>query len=282
MVTHLLVFLKGVVYGSSYTIPGVCSGVVLIMLGAYEEFVEAIGNLFCRRNWRSYVTFLAPLGAGSVVGLVISATLVTWLLQNYRVPTMLGFAGLLVGTIPSLLRLHDDMRPTVGRGVALLASLGLVVLISVVQRQSGQAGEAVDPGSLKGIFFTLITSFFAGGAGVAPGVLGTFFLLLAGTYEPIVGALSALGRLVVRWETLAPTGIGALLGAAIFAKLIDTALKRAPSLTYYSIVGLVAGSLYGLWPQEWLSVNPLALVLPFGAGLAVPMLIAKRCQGHCR
>jgi putative membrane protein len=97
--------------------------------------------------------------------------------------------------------------------------------------------------------------------------------LLAGMYAPIMAALRDLSRLTVQWAILVPVGIGAALGIVALSKLIDMAIKRAPSVTYYAILGLLLGSVYGLWPDDWALTNPLVLIAAFAVGVAVPMLL---------
>jgi uncharacterized membrane protein len=43
------------------------------------------------------------------------AKLVMFLFDNYLAATMFFFMGLLIGTVPSILKMHGDMRPTVVR-----------------------------------------------------------------------------------------------------------------------------------------------------------------------
>lgn len=118
---YIVLVLKGMVYGTTHVLPGIGGGIVMLLLGVYEEFVEAVGNLFVRRDrWRQYLSFLVPLGIGMVLGIVVAAVLVEGLLERHPTASMLFFMGLLLGTIPTVLRLHQDMRATPGRIGALL------------------------------------------------------------------------------------------------------------------------------------------------------------------
>jgi putative membrane protein len=100
-------------------------------------------------------------------------------------------------------------------------------------------------------------------------------LLLGGTYEAVVEAVGLLTELVIHWGALASTGIGAVLGIIIFSKLIDTAIKRAPAHAYYAVLGLIAGSVYGLWPDTPARVGPALLVLVFVAGVGIALLFGR-------
>ena len=71
----LVLVLKGMAYGVTHIAPGLGGGLVLILLGIYEEFVETVGNFFIQpRKWKQHLAFLLPLGFGMVIGMVVA----TW------------------------------------------------------------------------------------------------------------------------------------------------------------------------------------------------------------
>lgn len=272
----LVLVLKGMAYGITHIAPGLGGGLVLILLGIYEEFVETVGNLLILpRRWKKHLAFLLPLGVGMVIGMVILAKLITVAWEAYPAATMFFFMGLLVGTIPSVLRIHDDMRLTVGRSVSLLFGVLLVVVVS------GLGSAILGPRSLErlstpgGTLYNLAVSFLAGGASVTPGLDGSYILLLGGTYAAIVEAVSELMHMTVHWGPLASTGLGAILGILMFSKLIDIAMKRVPAVSYYCILGLIVGSVYGLWPQEPARLGVGFLIVAFIVGLILALLLGK-------
>lgn len=277
---YLVLALKGAAYGITHIVPGLGGGFILILLGIYEEFVEAVGNLVTdRARWREYIPFLGSLGVGMVASMVVFSSLINTLLTRYPAASMFFFMGLMVGTIPPVLKMHEDMRSSLGRGAALLLGLLAVVALRLAKPESAGSGLGIDINSPGGMLYNGATSFVAGGASVTPGLDGTYILLLAGTYEPFTGALKQLASLVIRWTALLPTGLGAVLGILTFSKLIDTAIKRAPATSYYCILGLVAGSVYGLWPHEAARVAPLWIAVAFVAGLLLALVFGKPAEG---
>jgi len=269
---YLVLVLKGMAYGITHIVPGLGGGLVLILLNVYEPFVDAIGNFFLRRDrWGQYIPFLTCMGLGMVIAAIGFARLVSLLVERYPAPSMFFFMGLMLGTVPSVLRIHGDMKPSPGRVLALLAGLGLVVGVRSLENLGVRGALVSEPNSLGGFVYTAITSFAAGCASVTPGLDGSYVLLLAGTYEPILGALSALTDLTIQWGILIGLGIGATLGIVLWAKAVDTAIKRAPAVTYYVVLGMIVGSLYGLWPRSLAGAGIPAMGIAFvvGAGLAV-------------
>ena len=270
---YLILVAKGVVYGITHVVPGLGGGLVLILMGIYAQFVDALGNLLVRRDrWGEYFRFLVPLGIGMVLGMIALASVITWALGRYPAGTMVFFMGLLVGTIPPVLKMHRDMRPTLGRAAALILGLLLVVGLKSLDDRSGGVRGITD---LPGVAYNTVISFLAGGATVTPGLDGSYVLLLGGTYEAVTVALSELRHLVIHWGALASTGIGAVLGIMGFSKLIDLAIRRAPSLSYYCVLGLIIGSVYGLWPQEPANMALVGLVVAFVAGLVLALVFGR-------
>ena len=86
---YLILVLKGIVYGVTHVAPGLGGGLVLILLGVYEQFVDALGNFFINRHkWKEYLLFLVPLGIGMVLGMLGLARLITFLLDHYPAATV--------------------------------------------------------------------------------------------------------------------------------------------------------------------------------------------------
>jgi putative membrane protein len=273
---YLIVMLKGMAYGVTHIVPGLGGGLILILLGIYGQFVDAVGNFFTDlRGWRKRVQFLVPLGIGMVIGMLLLARLITLFLNRFPAATMVFFMGLLLGTIPSVLKMHEDMRPTVGRALALILGLAMVVLLKMAQPVSMMGSSIASLSSPGGLLYNLLVSLLAGGASVTPGLDGSYILLLGGTYNPVVAAFADLTHLVIHWGLLITTGLGAVAGILGFSKLIDTAIRRAPAVAYYVVLGLIIGSVYGLWPTQPAQVGPVFLGLSFVLGLGVALLLGK-------
>ncbi len=273
---YLVLVLKGMVYGITHILPGLGGGLVLILLGVYEPFVDALGNLFLRRDrWKEYIPFLAFLGLGMGIAIVGFARLASFLMDNYPAATMFFFMGLMLGTIPSVLRIHADMKPSPKRIFALLAGLLVVVGVRNLERLGIHGALAASPNSLGGFAYTTVSAFFGGCASVTPGLDGSYVLMLTGTYEPIINALSALSDLQFQWGVLLGLAIGAILGVMLWSKAVDTAIKRAPSVTYYVVLGLIGGSLYGLWPRSLAGASIPVMALTFAVGFAVALAFGR-------
>ena len=272
--------LKGMAVGVSNVIPGVSAGTFLVLLGIYDELVEAAGNFLTNKSRRKdYFLFLLPLVIGAAGAILAFANLITLLLERYAVPTQFFFIGLILGSIPTVLKMHHDMSPSRPRAMAFVLGLGLVVLLAVGERRGIGGHFSAGTTSLLALFLFAVVGFFAGGAMVTPGVSGSYIFLLTGAYGPIMQAAASLTSPPVHWGVIVAVAAGAVVGILVCSRLIDLALKRQPAVTFYAILGLICGSFVGLWPANLdLSVSSLAGILTFAAGVAIAYLLGKPSQ----
>ena len=252
----LILALKGTIIGVANVIPGVSTATFMVLLRIYDEIVDAVGNFVSdffsgRKKFKTYLLLLIPFGIGAVVGTLAFAKLATFVLDRYPVPAQFFFIGLIAGSIPSVLKMHHDMRPTVSRVIAGVAGLALAILVGLGVKGEALGQFAADPSSIQGLLYFGIVGFFAGGSVMTPGMSGSYIFLLAGTYEPIMEALDSLTHPPIMIGVIISTAVGVALGVVIFAKVISMLLKKQPAVTFYAILGLIFGSFVGLWPAEF-------------------------------
>ena len=276
---YLILMLKGALYGVTHVLPGLGGSLVLILMGIYEDFVEAVGNILLdRAGLARRLRFLVPLGIGMVIGIVVAAVVLAGFLERFPGPTQVFFMGLMLGTIPSVLRLHGDMHPTWGRAFACLLGLSLVVALRALEAQvaTGAKLTLADLDRLPAAGYNLLISFLGGGASVTPGMDGSTALIIGGTYQPILEAVRALTQFQIHWLPLLSTTVGVLLGIVIFSKAIHSIIKRSPSVAYYGVLGLILGSLYALWPRQGPNAPWWVLVLTLLAGVGAALALGGR------
>ena len=100
--TFLKNFFKGVVAGIGGIAPGLSGSVLLVILGLYEQTVNAIGTLFL--DFKKNIKFLLPLVLGLGVGILLFSKVVDFLLETFEFQTRYAFLGLILGTIPLFFR----------------------------------------------------------------------------------------------------------------------------------------------------------------------------------
>jgi len=92
---------------------------------------------------------------------------------------------------------------------------------------------------------------------VLPGISGSYMLLVMDQYDRVVGAVRGLKDGLGQAEgevfkaslrIVAPVGVGALLGIVILSNLLKFLLHRFHRATVGVLLGVLLGSVIGLWP----------------------------------
>ena len=283
---YLILLIKGMIVGVAHIVPGVSSGTFMVLLRVYNELVASVSGLLSNfRNMeelKKRLFFLVPLALGVAIGTVGIAKLASLVLDQYPVLSVLFFIGVIAGGIPSVIKLHHDMKLSAGRVIAFVIGAAVAIAVGVVgARDEAMAEASTEVASAPNLLQLGLGGFFAGSAMMTPGLSGSYILLLTGTYKPIVEALDALTNLSIDWAVLVPGTLGLVLGILVFAKLTSILLKRWPAVTFYAILGLICGSLVGLWPigftfaEHGLVGIPLLIV-----GAAIAYFLGKSTEGE--
>jgi len=236
------VFGCGLAMGAADVVPGVSGGSMAFILGIYGRLLEAIVGfdldllrLLVQGRWsaaaaRVQLGFLLPLLAGVLLSVLLLVRPITWLYREHPVWLFAFFFGLILGSIVLIAR-H-----------AHWGSSGLVAMAA------GAAGALVFvtrvPVTMPHDAFTL---FWSGAvaimAMILPGISGSFLLLVLGQYQHVMEAVKSLDLGI-----LVPFALGCCLGLAAFVRLLRWLLARWHGQTVALLVGVMAGSLWKIWP----------------------------------
>ena len=120
-----ILFLVGVVAAATMVIPGVSGSLVLMLLGYYLPIVDSIKDLTHFKNIGSNLAILIPFGIGVVVGIILIAKLIEWLLKKYEAKTYFGVLGFIVASViaipVSVYHEVDSMAYTIPEGIIAIA-----------------------------------------------------------------------------------------------------------------------------------------------------------------
>ena len=98
-----LLFLVGMVAASSMIIPGISGSFMLMLLGYYKPVIDTISNLTKFNNLWDNLKILIPFGVGIVVGIVLVAKLIEYLLKKYEIKTYFGVIGFVLASIIAII-----------------------------------------------------------------------------------------------------------------------------------------------------------------------------------
>lgn len=243
---------KGALIGAANTIPGVSGGTLAVVTGIYDRLVNAIAHFFrSPGGWKANLRFLVPVGIGVAVGILIFARIVDFFLQNYPEQTAMFFIGLILGSLPFIVRTGFAGRFRAVYALPAVLTFGILLAMAL-------AGRPPQTEPITSVTVVTALVLFGGGAlssatMVIPGISGSFILLIIGLYSTLIAAARDIDLAV-----LGVFAAGAGIGIIVIAKFISFLLARYHAITYAAIVGLVLGSIVTLWPG-----------MPAGIGVAI-------------
>ena len=95
----ITLFISGMIASSSMLLPGISGSFVLMLIGYYKPIINAIKELTRFSNLFHNVVILSFMGLGIILGIVLAAKLINWLLKKYEVPTYYGIIGFVIASI---------------------------------------------------------------------------------------------------------------------------------------------------------------------------------------
>ena len=275
--------LRGAVIGVANIIPGVSGGTMMVSMGIYDTLIHCITHLFS--DFKKSIKTLLPYAIGMLVGIVALASLLTFLFDNYPLPTYTAFIGLILGGLKPLLNKVDKKKLNA-------VSIGIFVLFFALIVVMAMTGDVTNPESINvdlgQMLILLVMGCIASATMIIPGVSGSMVLMLLGYYSPILNAVSGLKDAVFAMDfaamlnpvlTLAPFGLGVVLGIFGVAKLIEVLVARVPTPTYCGVLGLVVASPVAILIRAELTSVTFGIVaisvVTFAIGFAAAALLAK-------
>lgn len=263
-------FIKGGLIGVANTIPGVSGGTIAVVTGIYDRTIGAISGFFTEHGgWKPNALFLLPILLGAGVGIVAFAQIIDFLNVNYPQQTAFLFLGLIAGSLPFLMRTASKAAPRRWYAIPFAVCLTAVVTMAIVREpQLANPATTLTPGLAA---LLLASGFISAAAMIVPGVSGSFVLLLLGTYSTVIRAVKDLSIPII-----AIVAVGAVLGLVLVSKGINYLLAHHHGPTYYGVIGLVVGSLVGVWPGFSFDFVGLTSVAAAAVGVALALLLGRR------
>ena len=248
--------IKGGLIGASMLIPGLSGGTMAIVLNIYDRLMNAVGNLF--KDLKSNLIFLFRVAVGGIFGMILFSKLILSLAETYPQPMMSVFIGVVLGSLPALLK---KAALTKKRWFNLFFMLpGAVASLSLNFLPSSVFSYSY---GLEGFLICVLCGFIIAVALILPGISTSHALLLLGMYEKVWQSVSDMDFLF-----LLPLLIGCAAGVLLLTRAFSFLLCRFQTQSYCLIAGFVMGSVYEMLPSSpqgfMLCVCILCFVLGFG------------------
>jgi putative membrane protein len=246
MIDFIKATVKGVIIGIANVIPGVSGGTMMVSMGVYDTIIGCITGLL--KQFVKSLKTLLPYILGALIGIVALASVLTFLFDNYPLPTATAFIGLILGGLAPLLKRIDMKKANAGALLLFLVFLALIIFLAIINPT--ESGIAKDLTWLQAAVL-LGVGVIASATMIIPGVSGSMILMLLGYYRTVIDAVTHLKDAILGggWalaaeplKILLPFAVGIVIGIYAVAKLIEWLLRRRPVYTYSAILGLVVAS----------------------------------------
>lgn len=255
----LLRLFQGLLIGISGVLPGISGGVLCVVFGVYKPVMEVFSSPFkkLKEHWR----LLLPIALGSAVGFVLLVYGVSSMLKSNEALATCVFAGLILGTLPSLIRTAGKEKRTASSYTAFF--LSFTVFFALFMFLQHGMGISITPS----FFWYVFAGAIWGISIVLPGLSSSAILLFLDLFEPIVSGAKHLD-----FGVLIPLAVGGIGAIVLFAKLINLLYEKHFSVMSHIIIGIVVATTIPLIPLHFASISAFFLqfvLIALGFGVAM-------------
>ena len=126
---YLLLFIVGVVAAATMVIPGISGSFVLMLLGYYEPIINIIREFTKFKNFTSNFIILAVFGIGVLLGIIVIAKIIEYLLEKQPIKTYYGIIGFVLASIISIIMPLLELNFVISQVVIgiILLLIGMVI-----------------------------------------------------------------------------------------------------------------------------------------------------------
>ena len=136
---YILLLLVGMVAAGTMIIPGISGSLVLMLLGYYLPVVDCIKEFTHFKNIGSNFFILGFFGVGVLVGIVLIAKLIEWLLKKYETKTYYGVIGFIVASVIAIpVSVYHELGSIEFDLISVLLGFGCLILGGLVGNKLGE------------------------------------------------------------------------------------------------------------------------------------------------
>ena len=255
--------LCGALIGAGAILPGVSGGVLAVVFDIYRPFMEVLTHP--RTAIPKYWVWFPPLAIGWCAGFLGFAKGIAACMDHSATATIWLFIGLIVGTVPSLLREAGKEGRSAASWVSLLVcAMAVFGSLFYIRRI---ADVSVEPN----IWWYNFCGALWGMSVVIPGMTSSSVMMALDLYQPMLEGLAALDLLVL--SACLP---GMLLTVLLLARLVTWFFRRCYSVAFHGILGIVLASTLVIIPTAY--TGPWEIfwsILGCGGGFLLAFFLAR-------
>lgn len=260
--------IKGAVISIGALLPGISGGALCVIMGIYQPMMELLGEItkvisrtaggVLGKIWpklmpkgdpfdlfKKYFGFFWPIAVGLVIGALGISKLLGTVLERWETEALFVFIGLIIGTLPSLLK--EARQEGVGKSswIALFAALAVMLAWMIPMSLGGQA--SITPN----FFWWCICGVLWGLGIIVPGMSPSNLFFFLGLATPMYAAIGAMD-----FGVLVPMLVSLVLCIVLLSRFVNLCLKNWYSIFMHAVVGVVLASTIVILPPVKLLIEP--------------------------
>ena len=280
MLNYIKEILRGVFIGIANIIPGVSGGTIALSMGIYEKIISAVNNI--RKEFKNSVKTLVPYVIGAVIGIVLLSFVIEFSLENFELPTLMAFVGLILGGLPPIISRVENEKFKITHLISFLLFAAIIIVPTLIANEITVAKDLTF--SLGSVILLFVLGIVGAGSMVIPGISGSMILMMLGYYDTILSNITSFIKALTSFDIatmlsccgiLVPFGIGVLIGIVVTAKIIEKLLKRYPNATMWGIIALVVTSPFAILWGVNLNI-PVLMLISSVVTFAIGFLVARK------
>lgn len=276
----IVLMFQGAIIGAGGILPGVSGGILCVAFGLYMPLMQFLSNPLKEfpRTWKKWMC----VGIGGCIGIVLFAAVVKILFDTSANMAQSLFAGLIIGTFPSLFREAEnnpktkDGQKSCTKGAKYTAIvIGFIVamvLFTFLSVNSERTLLSITPN----MFWYGVCGFIIGMGFTIPGLTSSTVLIFLGLLQPMLD-----GALAFKLSVIIPVGIGGLLAVLILSRLVNFIFGRWYTAAFYAVIGMVIASTIAIIPRKISGLTDLIVcIIAAAAGFAGATVLGRALSGY--
>lgn len=260
-----MLIMKGMIIGIGKIIPGVSGSLLAISLGVYEKAIDSLINI---NKDSKNIVFLGKIGIGILISIIFFSKIILYFLNNYYLYTMIFFIGLMMGNIPSSIKIVKQAKKK--DIIYLLLSLLLVYIIYKFKSPIVYSPNI----SFNNFIIIFMLGVIDAITMIVPGISGTALFMMLNCYHFIIDLFSNLFSKIYFTVTF---GIGVIIGILITGYIMNKLLTKHKEKVHLVILGFTISSLIVLLIPIIKMINPFN-VIPLAILLILGFIISKKLE----
>lgn len=259
----LLLCVQGAIVGTGAILPGVSGGVLMVAFGIYEPLMALLAHP--KKTFKKVYKIFIPFLIGWIAGFFLLAKAVTLLFEVSPEIALMLFAGLVLGTVPYLLR--KSVKAGNGKNGWIAFAIAFASALILFLMLGGAGNMAIEPNPWWFAFCGAVWGLSL----VVPGLSSSSILIFMGLYAPMTAGIASLDLAVC-----IPLLAGLLATVFSLARLVNSLFEKHYAVMSRVILGIMIAATILIIPTSFPSSSVLAVsLLCFAGGFAVAMLMDR-------